>query len=197
MKIVEETPIPAEALPLQEFREHLRFGSGFPDDSLQDRLLESTLRAAINAIEYRTGKALLRRGFLLRLENWAPGGFQPILRGPLVQLTEVRLLAAGGAVTVVPPAAYKVVPDEFRAGLQPLSPLPPIPRGGHAEIRFDAGYGPAWADVPESLAQAVMVLGAHFYETRGAGAGEKGLPLMVRALIEAFRDLRLFGGGKR
>jgi uncharacterized phiE125 gp8 family phage protein len=193
MNIVEETSVPAEALPLQDFREHLRLGSGFPDDSLQDPLLESTLRAAIGAIEYRTGKALFRRGFVLRLEHWAPGGFQPILRGPLVQVSEVRLVAADGSERPVASATYKVVPDEFRAGLQALRALPDPTVGGHIEIRFDAGYGPSWQDVPESLAQAVMVLGAHFYETRG-GTAHTGLPMLVRVLIEAFRDLRLFGG---
>lgn len=196
MNIVEETSVPAEALPLLEFREHLRLGSGFPDDSLQDTLLESTLRAAIGAIEYRTGKALFRRSFVLRVEGWATGSFQPILRGPLVQVSSVRLVASDGGVTEVPGATYKVVPDDFKAGLQAIQALPSVPLNGHAEIRFEAGYGVEWSDIPESLAQAVMVLGAHFYETRG-GSQETGLPLLVRVLIEAFRDLRLFGGRKK
>lgn len=195
MNIVEETSVPAEALPLQQFREHLRLGSGFPNDSLQDPLLESTLRAAIGAIEYRTGKALFRRSFVLRLERWATASFQPILRGPLIQVGSVRLVASDGDLRELPGAAYKVVPDEFRAGIQAPQGLPAMPLNGHAEIRFEAGYGPDWADIPESLAQAVMVLGAHFYETR-SGAPDTGLPMLVRVLIEAFRDLRLFGGRK-
>ncbi|WP_425090964.1 head-tail connector protein [Tropicimonas sp. S265A] len=196
MNIVEETSVPAEALPLQAFREHLRLGSGFSDDSLQDALLESTLRAAIGAIEYRTGKALFRRTFVLRLEEWAKGTFQPIMRGPLVQVDEVRIVTSGGSVTPVAASTYKVVPDNFRAGIEALQTLPTVPANAHIEITFQAGYGANWQDVPESLAQATMVLGAHFYETRG-GAPDTGLPMLVRVLIEAFRDLRLFGGRKR
>lgn len=196
MNIVEEAPVPAQVLPLQQFREHLRLGSGFSDDTLQDGLVETTLRAAIDAIEYRTGKALLRRSFRLRLEEWASGSFQPILRGPLVQVLEVRVLRTDGTATPLASSLYKVVPDDFRAGLQAIRTLPQIPPGGHAEIRFEAGYGPAWSDVPESLAQAVMVLGSHFYETRG-GLADAGWPMLVRVLVEAFRDLRLFGGRRK
>ncbi|MEM8581426.1 MAG: hypothetical protein AAGA38_05265 [Pseudomonadota bacterium] len=193
MNIVEETSVPSEALPLQQFREHLRLGSGFPDDNLQDTLLESTLRAAIGAIEYRTGKALFRRAFKLCLEEWAGPVFQPILRGPLVQVSSVVLFTSDGAASELAGSVYSVVPDAYRAGIKAHSTLPQIPINGHAEIHFEAGYGAAWQDVPESLAQAVMVLGAHFYETR-SGAPDTGFPHLVRVLIEAFRDLRLFGG---
>ena len=30
---------------------------------------------------------------------------------------------------------------------------PKIPRGGHAEVRFTAGFGEAWEDVPADLRQ--------------------------------------------
>ncbi|MDJ0992613.1 MAG: hypothetical protein QNI90_03505 [Dinoroseobacter sp.] len=195
MNIVEETSVPAEALPLQQFREHLRLGSGFSNSTLQDTLLESTLRAAIGAIEYRTGKALFRRAFVLRLEDWAGPTFQPILRGPLVQVSSVRLVSFGGEFTEVAGSTYKVVPDEYRAGIKARTTLPQIPHHGYAEVRFEAGYSLDWDAVPESLAQAVMVLGSHFYDTR-TGVPDTGLPMLVRVLIEAFRDLRLFGGRK-
>ena len=47
------------ALPLAALRDHLRLGTGFGDDSLQDGVLEQALRGAIAAIEGRTEKALI------------------------------------------------------------------------------------------------------------------------------------------
>ncbi len=45
-------------------REHLRLGTGFGEDGLQDPVLAGFLRAALAAIEGRTGKALIARDFL-------------------------------------------------------------------------------------------------------------------------------------
>ena len=70
MNLVELTEVPDEALPVALLREHLRLGTGFPDDSLQDALLAGFLRAALAAIEGRTGKALLERSFALTLSAW-------------------------------------------------------------------------------------------------------------------------------
>ena len=57
MMLIEETAVPLAALPLAEFKAHLRLGTGFADDDIQDPVLESFLRAAMAAIEARTGKA--------------------------------------------------------------------------------------------------------------------------------------------
>ena len=62
--LIEETAVSPAALPLAEFKAHLRLGTGFADDDIQDPVLESFLRAAIAAIEGRTGKMLLERIFL-------------------------------------------------------------------------------------------------------------------------------------
>ncbi|MGB8623245.1 MAG: hypothetical protein WCD16_10540, partial [Paracoccaceae bacterium] len=64
MMLIEQTAVPAAALPVSQFRDHLRLGTGFADDGAQDALLEATLRAAMAALEGRTGKVLLSRPFL-------------------------------------------------------------------------------------------------------------------------------------
>ena len=51
MMLVEETTVPMSALPVAEFKDHLRLGSGFSDDGIQDALLDAHLRAAMAAIE--------------------------------------------------------------------------------------------------------------------------------------------------
>ena len=70
MKLTETTQLPDAALPLAPFRAHLRMGTGFGDDSLQDEVLLAFLRASLAAVEARTGKVLLAREFIWQTENW-------------------------------------------------------------------------------------------------------------------------------
>jgi len=58
--LIEETNIPDAVLPLAAFKAHLRMGTGFSDTSLQDAVLGRFLRAALAAVEGRTGKVLAR-----------------------------------------------------------------------------------------------------------------------------------------
>ena len=51
MMLIEETTVPVAALPVAQLKDHMRLGSGFSDDGLQDTVLETYLRAAIAAIE--------------------------------------------------------------------------------------------------------------------------------------------------
>ena len=61
MMLIEQTTVPTTALPLQAFKDHLRLGTGFGAETLQDGLLESHLRAAI-ATDFC--------GFLDRGQGW-------------------------------------------------------------------------------------------------------------------------------
>jgi hypothetical protein len=117
MMLTEVTALPQAVLPVAQFRDHLRLGSGFDDDALQDGLIETYLRAAIAAIEARIG--------------------------------------------------------------------------------FMAGFGPDWSDLPADLAQAALMLAAHFYENRNAsGRDPAAMPFGVAALLERYRTIRLFVGGR-
>ena len=73
--------------------------------------------------------------------------------------------------------------------------LPHIPTGGVAEVRFLAGYGQTWEELPSDLQLAVLMLAAYFYENRGDGAAEDGnMPLPVAVLTERYRTVRILGG---
>ena len=95
----------------------------------------------------------------------------------------------------IEPERWSVVRDSQRPRLVGRfgRSLPKIPRGGHAEIRFTAGFGEAWEDVPADLRQAVFLLAAHFYENRAEGAVAGTMPFGVLVLIEAYRVTRLGG----
>jgi len=195
--LVELTPVPAVALPIAELSAHLHLGTGFADDGSQNSVLESYLRAAIGAIETRIGKALITREFSWQITNWRDGGSQGLPVAPVAVVNRVRLSDAAGTQTIADAALYRLRKDFQRPVLVATGHfLPAIPSGGFAEIDFDAGFGATWGDVPVDLGQAVLLLAAHYYENRNGGAGQADpMPFGVMALIEAYRVVRVLGGG--
>lgn len=196
--LIEQTTVPVAALPVQGLKDHLRLGTGFSDDGLQDGLIESHLRAALAAIEGRIGKVLIARRFQLVLEDWRRDTGQALPVAPVSAVLSVTLVDAAGAARPVPAGEWRLVPDMHRPKLMPVGLLlPTVPTGGRIEVVFDAGFGAAWAAVPADLAQAVLLLAADYYDTRSeAGLRTAGLPFPVVALIERWRTVRVLGGGQ-
>ena len=198
MMLTEMTPVPSVALPVEELKDHLRIGSGFADDALQDGLIESYLRAALAAIEGRIGKMLFRRRFLWVLECWRDDE-QALPVAPVSGIASVTLVDAAGGEVLVPATVYRLIPDLHRPRLAGRgTALPTIPNDGLVKVAFDAGFGVAWADLPVDLRQAVLLLAAEFYEHRhDDGVQAAGLPFGVVTLIERWRTVRILGGGRK
>lgn len=195
MMLTEMAAVPGPALPVQALKEHLRLGTGFEADGLQDGLVESCLRAALAAIEGRIGKALIARRFRLRLNRWRSREAQALPLAPVTAIWGLWVVA-GDERRVVEPGQYRLQPDGHRPKLVARGGmLPGLPEGAQAELEFQAGFG-GWADVPGDLAQAVLLLAAEFYETRHEADGRShGLPRLVQGLIEPWRIVRMLGGG--
>ncbi|MCX7289462.1 MAG: hypothetical protein NTW20_18480 [Rhodobacterales bacterium] len=197
MMLTEEIPVPTAALPVDEMKDHLRLGSGFADDSLQDGLLETYLRAALAAIEGRIGKMLFRRRFLWELGCWR-NDEQALPVAPVSGIVSVTLVDGSGVETLLQPSTYRLIPDLHRPRLAGKgTSLPAIPSEGKVEVVFDAGFGATWTDVPVDLRQAVLLLAGEFYEHRhDDGVQSAGLPFGVVTLIERWRTVRILGGGR-
>ncbi|MCA0272692.1 MAG: hypothetical protein LCH69_11585 [Proteobacteria bacterium] len=196
MMLSEVMPVPQGALPVAEFKDHLRLGTGFADDGVQDALAESYLRAAMAAVEGRTGKALIERAFLLTLPDWRWPDSQTLPVAPVAALASVTVLDRDGVAELIPPARYRLVADMQRPRIAAAGTvLPGVPQGGRIEIRFSAGFGPSWSDVPADLAQAVFLLAATYHEERHDAGAARGIPFGVTALIERWRTVRVLGGG--
>lgn len=196
MRLKEQNGLATAALPIAEFKEHLRLGSGFGEDTLQDTVIEATLRAAIAAIEARTGKALLERTFVWQIEGWRQSDSQALPVAPVNEISWVKTVARDGAETAVGAERYVLVQSTQRPVLDAASArLPTIPTNGYAEIGFLAGYAADWDELPADLAQAVMLLASYFYEVRHeASANDGNMPLAVTQLIERYRTVRILGG---
>ncbi|MEP4195381.1 MAG: head-tail connector protein [Aliishimia sp.] len=199
MMLIEETALPDATLPVEEFRAHLRLGSGFGDETLQDAVLFSFLRAAMSAIEARTGKILLERGFLWSLTKWQGVDVQALPVSPVRALNRVTLIAKDGNGTEVDLATLRLESSTQEARIIALgSMLPTLPASGSVDIRFTAGWGASWGDLPPDLAQAVLLLASHYYEFRSETSLSSGcMPFGVSSLLERYRPMRIgFGVGQ-
>jgi len=196
MMLTEVTAVPGTALPVLQFRDHLRLGTGFADDGLEDGLLETYLRAAIAAVEAWTGKALIERDFALEVSAWSAPDAQPLPVAPVRAMTGMTLVDEFGTETAVSAERYRLAPDLHRPVVRPAGGcLPTIPGGGRAQLAFRAGFAPAWGGVPGDLGHAVFMFAAYYYEYRHeARSGAERIPYGVSRLIASWRMVRLSGG---
>lgn len=194
--LIEETTVPQEALPVDRFKAHLRLGTGFDGDALQDEVLASFLRAAMSAIEARTGKILIARAFRLTLANWSDRGCQVLPVAPVNAMTQVALVDAAEAETEIALSSFRLEQDSQRPRLCPVTlSLPTVPTNSSVRLRFTAGYAEDWEGLPADLGQAVLLLAAHYYEYRNETAlGDGCMPFGVTSLVQRYRPLRIAPG---
>ncbi|MCG7521271.1 head-tail connector protein [Ruegeria sp. Ofav3-42] len=196
MMLIEETAIADAALPVDQFKAHLRLGTGFAEGSVQDEVLKGFLRAAFSAIEARTGKVLIERDFSLSLNGWREQTGEVLPVAPVTKIDGVTLTDAQGVDSKVAAAEYRLEKDSQRPRLRPRgSTLPKIAKGGSVKIAFAAGMAANWGNLPADLGQAVLLLAAHYYEYRDETAlGAGCMPFGVTSLIQRYRTVR-FGAG--
>ena len=191
--LTEQSPVPEAALPLEPFKAHLRLGTGFGEDSLQDEVLISFLRAATAAIEARTGKVLIARQFTLNLHQWRDRAAQVLPLAPVSAVTSVVLIDATGVEQTVETSRYHLLQDSQHPQLCPTgSLLPFVASGGALRISMTAGMAEDWGALPADLGQSVLLLAAHYYHYRDdTGLSGGCMPFGVTSLIERYRVVRL------
>ncbi len=194
--LIEEAAIADAALPVDQFKAHLRLGTGFAEASVQDEVLKGFLRAAIAAIEARTGKVLIEREFSWSLNGWRDAAGEVLPVAPVVAIDAVTVTDTAGAETLAATDAYRLERDSQRPRLRPFAAaLPAIATGGSVKIDFTAGMAADWGGLPADLGQAVLLLAAHYYEYRDETAlGDGCMPFGVTSLIQRYRMVR-FGAG--
>ena len=196
MTLNELSAVPSDALPFAALSEHLHLGSGFEDDGVQNAVLEAYLRAAIAAIESRSGVALLQRRFSWSIHRWSKNDAQRLPLAPVKSVELMRLIFSDGAEQVVGSEQYVLRQHQTSASLLATKgSFPNLPHGGSVEIIFEAGYGENWSAVPADLQAAVMQLAAHNYEYRsGVHSDNQGFPKGVLSLLQPYQSVRVFGG---
>ncbi len=194
--LIEETTFADEALPVEEFKAHLKVGTGFTDDGSMDPTLRSFLRAAITAIEARIGKALLERDYAWTVYDWRNPAGEAFPVAPVGAVIEILSTDDQGQNTVLNADLVRIEADMHRPVLRPKGGyLPNVPTNGSVTVRFAAGVSAEWAGVPSDLTHAVMMLAAHYYEYRDVTSLSDGcMPFGVTSLIQRYRPTRLTMG---
>ncbi len=199
MMLIEETPIPDADLPVEAFKAHLRLGSGFALGDVQDVVLLSFLRAAIAAVEGRTGKVLLKHGFSTSVARWRNCRVHGLPVAPVDAVTAVEQVDASGTRVAVPAENWWLERDTHAPKLRATgASLPEVPSEGSVVISFVAGFAADWEGVPSDLCQAVLMLAAHYYEYRhDTGLSDGCMPFGVSSLIERHKHIRMGAGAGR
>lgn len=192
LKLVLNTPAARLPLELNELRAQLRLDD---DQTLEDAVLLAGLRAASEACERFTGRALITQIWTLFRDAWPleddgaglrEGWREGVLserraralalpRPPLQSVVHVKTFAEDDTETVWPASNYVVdaagLPGRLVARSGQAFPAPGRAANG-IEVRFVAGHGDAPGDVPEALRQGILRLAAHLHEHRGDAAGD-------------------------
>ena len=198
MMLLENNPVPDVVLPLAQLKEHLRLATGFADDADQDAILLRHLRAAMAVVEAYTGKILIARDFTWTLFALRDDTRLALPVAPMIEVLHLTQIDPDGTGTVTDPARWHLVPDPQTPFLRARhASLPAVPRDGALRIGLRAGLAADWAGLPADIALAALMLAAHHYDTRhDLNAGQPGIPVAVRALIDRFRNLRLSAGAR-
>lgn len=151
-----------------------------------DLLLQALLSAAIGALEEETSLCFEARAVTQRsLAGFpnAPTSMLKLWKGPVQSVTNVAYDPSGGGVEAAL-ASFRLVEGE-RGGLLPAygEAWPgTLPGPGTVRITYVAGFDAG--ELPDSLAQAVLMLSAFWYANRGDSGG--GMPGWIRAMVAPF-----------
>ncbi|MDE1173860.1 MAG: head-tail connector protein [Parvibaculaceae bacterium] len=175
-----------EPVTLAQARAYLRL-----DATDEDTLVPALISVARTSLETELRRAFISQRWTLLPDRW-PGSSVTI---PLTPVQSIDAVRVSGITLAADSYACECRRDPAvihgRAGMG--WPLPADPAGG-IEIDFTAGYGDAADDVPAPVRQAILMLAAHWFETRepvAMGTPVLEMPFTVSRLIEPYRRPRL------
>lgn len=187
-----KTAVAAELpIALDFAKQSLRIGHAF-----DDQVLDSKLRAAVEFVEERTGRALRLTTGVLELDGWPACGEFTIRGEPIRSVLAVEYQNAAGAWVAVAAGdwAWRRVCDGAEVYFFSSFVEPDLgERRGAVRARFEAGYEAEAEDpelvLPARVRELVLMLAGHWYDNPGvATAGDLAeVPVGARSLLEQLR----------
>ena len=168
MTLTDLSPPPSLAVSLAAAKTFLRV-----DHADEDALISDLIETATLQIEDRCGVSLITRPQRLTKDATRAGVY--INRYPIHSIEAV---------------SHDDDSLEIDANLRARPVCVRTNIIGPVTIDFTAGYGDAPEDIPTPLRQGLLLLVAHLYEHRD-GAPPPGFPMMVDALTQPYRGVRL------
>lgn len=177
-------------------------------NTLEDPILASKLRAAVELVEKRTGRTLRPTTFELTLDDWpadCDDGTIRLPKHPVREVLAVEYRDAAGAWVEVAGANYDWRRTAEGGELYFFTsygfPSLSSDHRDRVRVRFEAGYeGDAGETgtgddpellLPASVREAVLLLAGHLFENRAASTTSETfvLPLGLEMVL---KDLRIF-----
>ena len=169
MTLTDLSPPPNLAVSLSAAKTFLRV-----DHDDEDTLITDLIETATLQIEDRCGVSLITRPQRLTKSATRAGVY--INRYPIHSIEAVT---------------HEDDPLEIDANLRARPVCVRTGVIGPITVDFTAGYGDAAEDIPTPLRQGLLLLVAHLYEHRDGGEAPPGFPMMVDALTQPYRGVRL------
>jgi uncharacterized phiE125 gp8 family phage protein len=154
-----------EPLTVEDAKQQLRI-----DGDADYDLLAAYIRAAREACEAETWRALITQTWETALPGWPSERFIVLPKPPLQSVTWVKYTTEDGTEHTLDSSLYRV--DSFsEPGLVILRrdqswPSDTLDVGLPVRVRYVAGYGATAASVPAGLVQGIKMVIAHWYATR-------------------------------
>lgn len=191
MRKIQISPPAIEPVSLAEARDHLRITG-----EEEDAAIESLIVTARIAVETDTRRVLMAQEWRAVVnEPWPDDGRLELPVVPLLQITQIRLVAEDGSETVQSASEYEVETERsILAWNSAPAEIGSSWLAGELQIDFTAGYGLSGDDVPAPLRYAIMMLVAHWFETRSMATIDGRLqpaPETYGRLIAPYRRLAL------
>jgi uncharacterized phiE125 gp8 family phage protein len=155
------------------------------DGTGEDALVAGLVATAVESCEGFIGRVLIVRGMS---ETLVPGAaWQRLTAGPVVSVTSVTELAVNGVENAVAAAGYELDIDAHGSGrVRFLVGLATT----RVVVRYQAGSGAGWAEIPGGLRQGIVRLVAHWHVYRDREEAPVP-PAAVAALWRPERRMRL------
>ena len=175
-------------LSLDEVRAHVRLTSDDGDDD--NALLQGYIRSATDWVDGERGwlgRALITQTYDYKLDHFQPSVRIPL--PPLQAIDSITYLDDGGTTQTLASSGYQVIgagtsdPAQIKPAYDQVWPSTRLYQPEAVTIRFTAGYGDSWNDVPEPIRHALQVIVGAWYDQ----CQESWIPMAARTLLQPYR----------
>lgn len=163
-------PTAATVISLATAKDHCRVDQ---DDTDHDSVLEIYIAAAVDDVERRLGRALLRQTWTASFDSLAADGSLIVVRGPLPAVQNMKALVSG-AYQTLDPSTYVVRPLAGRDVLKiarPMAATTPWPIADRDPAAWTVDVAVGWANVaaiPFPIIAAMLLIIGDLFTNRDA-----------------------------
>ena len=182
------SPPTVEPVTLAEAKTHMRVTHS--DD---DTYISTLINSACSTVEQFYGIALIQQSWSVFHDTWPEQGVFNLPLAPIMSIADLLIYGEDDVAATIDHAHYylDVAARPCRLVLRNGRTGPtPGRRANGIEIKLVAGFGAAASAVPNQVKQALLIIIADWYASRGdVDAGT--LPLSARSLLAPYRTVRL------